>query len=131
MADWRETRMAELEAVVERQAHPIETLPARVEALEERVRRSSKNSSNPPSSDAPKRAKRAPPPTGKRPGGQPSPPKHERPLALPNEVNERVVVKPPSCERCARVERLLTTLMTAVSESETFSTYWSPLGKRH
>ena len=103
MADWRDARIAELEAVVERQARQIEALLARVADLEERLRRSSKNSSKPPSSDGPRKAKRANPPTGKKPGGQPGHPKHERPRAPPDEVTERVVVKPPSCDRCERV----------------------------
>jgi transposase len=109
MADWRDVRIAELErqnaelrALAERQAHQIEALLARVADLEERLRRSSKNSSKPPSSDGPKKAKRTHVPTGRKPGGQPGHPKHERPLAPPDKVNERVVVKPPSCARCER-----------------------------
>ena len=109
MADWRDAKIAELErqnaelrALAERQARQIEALLARVAGLEERLRRSSKNSSKPPSSDGPKKAKRAHRPTGKKPGGQPGHPKHERPPAPPEKVNERVVVKPPSCERCER-----------------------------
>lgn len=109
MADWRDARIAELERqLAERDAQLAERdariaeLERRLAHLEELLRRSSKNSSKPPSSDGPKKTKRPHLPTGRKPGGQPGHPKHERPLAPPDKVNERVVVKPPSCERCAR-----------------------------
>jgi hypothetical protein len=112
MADWRDVRIAELERkLAERDVHlaardvRIADLERRLAHLEERLRRSSKNSSKPPSSDGPKKTKRPHLPTGRKPGGQPGHPKHERPLAPPDKVNERVVVKPPSCERCARLVR--------------------------
>jgi len=109
MVDWRDVRIAELERklaernarIAERDAR-IADLERRLARLEELLRRSSKNSSKPPSSDGPTRAKRAHRPTGRKPGGQPGHPKHERPLAPPEKVNQRVVVKPPSCERCER-----------------------------
>jgi len=110
MADGRDVRIAELERkLAERDAQLAERdariadLERRLAHLEELLRRSSKNSSKPPSSDgAKKRAKRAHRSTGKKPGGQPGHPKHERPLARPETINERVVVKPTACERCAR-----------------------------
>ena len=98
--DWRDERIAELEALVERQARQIEALLARVSKLEEQLRRSSKNSSTPPSSDGPKKTRRPHVPTGKRPGGQPGHPKHERPLAPPEKITERVIVKPSQCGAC-------------------------------
>lgn len=107
MGDWRDERMAELErenaalrATVKQQAHQIDSLLRRVAVLEEQLRRSSTNSSKPPSSDGPKKQKRPHKPTGRKPGGQPGHPKHERPLAPPEKVTERVVVKPTSCEAC-------------------------------
>ena len=56
-------------------------LQARVAELEARLGRNSTNSSKPPSSDSPA-VKRAPPKatSGKRAGGQPGYPKHERAL---------------------------------------------------
>lgn len=100
--DWRDERIAYLEALAERQARQIETLLARVSELEEQLRRSSSNSSKPPSSDGPKKKKNRPlhVPSGKRPGGQPGHPKHERPLAPPDKVTERVIVRPSRCGAC-------------------------------
>jgi len=102
MADWRDVRIAELERQLAERDARIAELERRLAHLEELLRRSSKNSSKPPSSDGPKKAKRAHRPTGKRPGGQPGHPKHERPLAPPEKVSERVEVKPAACERCER-----------------------------
>ncbi|HEU4412124.1 MAG TPA: DUF6444 domain-containing protein [Polyangiaceae bacterium] len=102
MVDWRDARIAELERQLAERDARIAELERRSAHLEELLRRSSKSSSKPPSSDGPKKAKRAHQPTGRKPGGQPGHPKHERPLAPPDKVNERVVVKPPSCERCER-----------------------------
>src|SRR5947209_4477716 len=74
---------------------------ARVADLEARLNRNSTNSSRPPSSDPPA-VKRAPPKpkSGKKPGGPPGHPEHERALAgMPDIVRE---CKPAACRRCAR-----------------------------
>jgi Family of unknown function (DUF6444) len=105
MVDWRDARIAELERQLAERDAQLAELERRLAHLEELLRRSSKNSSKPPSSDGPKKTKRPHWPTGLKPGGQPGHPKHERPLAPPDKVNERVVVKPPSCEWCARPVR--------------------------
>jgi transposase len=76
-------------------------LRARVADLEAKVNQNSTNSSKPPSSDRPG-VKRAPPrpASGKKAGGQPGHPKHERALvAFPDHVRD---CKPTACRRCAR-----------------------------
>jgi transposase len=74
-------------------------LEGRIATLEAKLNQNSSNSSNPPSSDGPQ-VKPAPPktPTGKRRGGQPGHPKHERVILPPDEVVEH---KPTRCRRCA------------------------------
>jgi transposase len=62
MTDWRDARSVELE-------RQLTELERRLAHLEELLRRSSKNSSKPFSSDGPKKTKRPHLPTGKKPGG--------------------------------------------------------------
>jgi transposase len=84
---WLEARVAQLEA--------------RVADLEAKLNQNSTNSSKPPSADPPG-VKRAPPKpkSGKKAGGQPGHPKHERaPVDRPDHVRE---CKPTACRRCAR-----------------------------
>jgi transposase len=79
----------------------VRWLEARVADLEAKLNQNSTNSSRPPSSDPPA-VKRAPPKpkSGKKPGGQPGHPKHERALVgIPDIVRE---CKPAACRRCAR-----------------------------
>ncbi|MDC0710486.1 IS66 family transposase [Stigmatella sp. ncwal1] len=69
--------------------------------LRERQGQNSTNSSRPPSSDAPgtvraKKKKRR----GRRPGGQPGHPKHERALVPKESVDEVVDVLPKHCPQC-------------------------------
>jgi transposase len=70
-------------------ASRVETLSARVAELESRLNQNSSNSSQPPSSDPPS-VKPAPPkpPSGKKRGGQPGHPKHERTILPPDEVHD-------------------------------------------
>lgn len=73
----------------------------RVADLEEQLRKSSQNSSKPPSSDgpaAPPRPKKAP--TGRKPGGQPGHKRHERALVPPEKVREIVECIPERCGDC-------------------------------
>lgn len=77
----------------------LEALTARVAELEAKLNQNSSNSSKPPSSDGP-HVKPAPPkpPSGKRRGGQPGHPRHERVILPPDEVIDH---KPARCRRCA------------------------------
>src|SRR5215203_772309 len=84
---WLEGRVAQLEA--------------RAADVEARLNQNSANSSKPPSSDPPA-IKRAPPrpASGKKAGGQPGHPRHERALVdRPDHVRD---CKPTACRRCAR-----------------------------
>ena len=74
-------------------------LEGRIAALEAKLNQNSTNSSKPPSSDGP-HVKPAPPktPSGKRRGGQPGHPKHERVILPPDRVIDH---RPPRCRRCA------------------------------
>ena len=79
----------------------VRALLERLAALEERVNRTSRNSSQPPSSDppnAPPRPKQ--PPSGGKAGGQQGHPGHGRSLKPVAQVNRLVVVKPISCATC-------------------------------
>ena len=77
----------------------IRYLEARLADLEAKLNQTSANSSKPPSSDGP-HVKPAPPktPSGKRRGGQPGHPKHERVILPPDQVIDH---KPIRCHRCA------------------------------
>jgi transposase len=93
--------IAEQAATIAKLTAQVEALLARVTKLEEQARRSSRNSSQPPSSDGPG----APPartkaPSGRKPGAQEGHDKHERPLVPPDKVNKRVVLRPKRCRGC-------------------------------
>lgn len=103
--DWRDERIEQLLAQNAALVAQVAKLTARVAELEDKLRKSSRNSSNPPSSDGPQvapRPKKAP--TGRGPGGQPGHERHARPLVPPEQVNKRVVLKPRCCGECG--ERL-------------------------
>jgi transposase len=76
---------------------------AALEAALAAAKRTPRNSSRPPSSEHPHakpprdKAKKGP---GKKPGGQPGHPKHERPLIPTEQCQEVVPLKPESCRRC-------------------------------
>ncbi len=76
-------------------------LLARMAALEERLKLSSRTSSKPPSSDGPgqRGGRRPKPPTGRSPGGQPGHKGHWR-EAVAEEALDRIVDCPPSAQ-CA------------------------------
>ena len=81
----------------------IRFLLARIEALEARLNKSSRNSSLPPSTEHP----HAKPPRQKsktkRPrGGQPGHARHERPLLPTDQCDELVPLKPTTCRRCRK-----------------------------
>jgi len=96
-------RIADLEALVRSLLERIAALEAENAALKEKLAKSSRNSSKPPSSDGPKEKaeRRTKKPTGRAAGGQPGHPKHERPAWPAEKVNKRVVLRPKQCEKCA------------------------------
>jgi transposase len=70
-------------------------------ALRVRLSQTSRNSSRPPSSDPPAAPKALPaPPTGRRRGGQPGHPPHQRTLVPPEQVDQVVPHWPVRCRRC-------------------------------
>jgi len=107
--DPRDTRIAQLEAMVaERDARiaelmaKVEALTARVAELEAHLRQDSSNSSRQPSSDGPGTRRQPKRSTGRRPGGQPGHKKHERALLPPEDVQHVVEVVPRECRGCER-----------------------------
>src|ERR1019366_7785512 len=102
--DWRDDRIAELEGKLALRDEQIAGLLARVAELEERLGRSSRNSSKPPSSDGPadRHKRRSKKPSGRAPGGQPGHDKHEHPEVDPEKVSKRIVLRPDRCARCAK-----------------------------
>ena len=111
--DWRDERIEALEAqLVEERARSEQTIAAltaqvdallkRVATLEERLSKSSRNSSKPPSSDGPAvppRPKK--PPSGRKPGGQPGHDRNERELVAVEKVRKSVDCIPDRCGHCA------------------------------
>ena len=92
-----------LAARVEALLEANRALTARVERLEERAGRSSRNSSLPPSADPPGAPPRPPKPSsGRRRGGQPGHPGASRLLAPAGRVDELVEHWPERCGRCGR-----------------------------
>ena len=99
-ADWQATPPA-VRAVVLALLDQTQRLERRVTDLELQLKRHSGNSSRPPSSDPPS----APPrptrtPTGRKRGGQPGHPGHQRALVPPSHVDELVVHRLPACPHC-------------------------------
>jgi transposase len=104
-----EERLAELERkleVAQREVAQLReensALKARVRELEARLRRSSFNSSMPPSADPPWIPKRRKDPTGRRAGGQPGHAGKSRPRFEPGDVDAVVEVAPEACRACGR-----------------------------
>jgi transposase len=108
--DWRDDRIAELEAqlaerdrVIAELRTVVDGLLRRIVDLEARLAQTSSNSSQPPSSDPPG----APPPrrqkrSGKKRGGQPGHKKHERKLLPPEQVTHLQNLKPSHCRGCRK-----------------------------
>ena len=102
--DWRDDRIAEQAATIAELRGMVAGLRERVAKLEEQARRSSRNSSQAPSSDGPG----APParkkgPSGRSPGGQEGHDQHVRPLVPADKVHKRVVLRPERCRGCRAV----------------------------
>jgi len=97
--DWRDDRIAELEAQLAAALAAIASLKEQVRALS----RNSRNSSKAPSSDgpaAPARPKKAP--SGRKPGGQPGHQRHVRPLEPMEKARKVVACVPVRCEQCGK-----------------------------
>jgi len=105
--DWHHTPPA-VQVVVIALWQQVQTLQAQVVALQaevaqlrEQLGRNSQNSSQPPSSDAP-RAPRRPPhtPSGRKPGGQKGHTGHGRKLIPVEQVQRVIDLKPTQCHDC-------------------------------
>ena len=94
--DVLEVRQASMGALEAR----VATLEAMVQALQEQLSQTSRNSSQPPSSDAPQSHRPRRPGGKRRRGGQPGHPGHTRTLIPVAEVQEVVVLKPEQCSGC-------------------------------
>lgn len=91
----------EAQAVFVQMAETIARLERRVTELESRVNKTPQNSSLPPSTQHP-HAKPTPQrqSSGKKTGGQPGHPKHERPLVSTEQCQSVIPLKPKTCRRC-------------------------------
>ncbi len=78
----------------------VATLEGRMQALQEQLNQTSRNSSRPPSSDPPHSERPRRPRSTRRRGGQPGHPGHTRTLVPVDEVDEVVVIKPEQCTHC-------------------------------
>ena len=79
----------------------IRILLAKIAELEARLNKSPRNSSLPPSSEHPHaKPSQQRDKSGRKPGGQPGHPKHERALIPTDQCQAVVTVKPESCRRC-------------------------------
>jgi len=123
-SDWRDERIAELEAEVARKDGELAVRDARIAELEgqvatltsqvaalakqvaelmEKLGRNSRNSHLPPSSDPPgTRGQSGKGPAGRKRGGQPGHGGSRRTLLPPQQVDEVVDLFPSHCEGCAR-----------------------------
>jgi hypothetical protein len=97
-------RLLALEAEVEALRRQVVQLTGTVQELQERLGRTSGNSSQPPSADPPqamgKRLRREP--SGRRPGGQPGHEGQTRVWVPVEEVEVVVPVKPGRCRGCGQ-----------------------------
>lgn len=93
--DWRDDRIAELEAALAKAL-------ARIEALEARLSQSSSNSNQPPSKDTPeqRRAREKSEPSGRKRGGQPGHKPRQREMLPAEKVSRVEDHRPDECERC-------------------------------
>jgi transposase len=78
----------------------VATLEGMMEAVQEQLTQTSRNSSRPPSSDPPHHERPRRPRSQRRRGGQPGHPGHTRTLIPVDEVDEVVVLKPEQCTQC-------------------------------
>ena len=90
----------EAQAYIEALETRVTALVAMVQALQEQLRHTSRNSSRPPSSDPPLPQRPHRPRGQRRRGGQPGHPGSTRTLIPVEEVDEVVVIKPAQCTHC-------------------------------
>jgi transposase len=90
----------EAQAYIEALEAHVAALVAMVQALQEQLHQTSRNSSRPPSSDPPQRQRPSRPRGQRRRGGQPGHPGHTRTLLPVEDVDEVVVLKPAQCTHC-------------------------------
>lgn len=102
--DWERTPRSVQEAFVQLVAR-VEKLKAIVRDLLDRLGTNSSNSSKPPSSDPPwaKPGRRKNHPSGRRRGGQPGHPPHQRQVLPPEAVTETYDYRPTVCSHCDRL----------------------------
>src|SRR5215471_13276810 len=91
-----EARQASMGALTAR----VATLEALVQALQDQLNQTSRNSSRPPSSDPPQYERPRRPRSKRRRGGQPGHPGHTRTLLPVEAVDAVVVLKPEACPQC-------------------------------
>jgi transposase len=90
-----------MSAMVEYYEQCIAKLEAEVRELTVRLNQTSQNSSKPPSSDGPHVKRKPPKPaSGRKPGGQPGHPPHQRALVPIDDVDTVITCKPDQCRRC-------------------------------
>jgi len=78
----------------------VATLEALVQALQDQLNQTSRNSSRPPSSDPPQLHRPRRPASKRRRGGQPGHPGSTRSLCAVDDVDALVVLKPTQCAGC-------------------------------
>lgn len=100
-ADVVECTPPEVIRLLQQLVQRVEQLEAENRDLKARLRRNSTNSSQPPSTDPPNHKRKPPEPkSGRKRGGQPGHPRHERPLVPPEQVDEFIDCRPPRCAAC-------------------------------
>jgi transposase len=96
---WEQTP-PEAQAYIRALEARVATLEGMMQALQNQLNQTSRNSSRPPSSDPPQSERPRRPRSPRRRGGQPGHPGHTRPLVPVDEVDEVVVLKPEQCPHC-------------------------------
>jgi len=96
---WERT-LPEAQAYIRALEARVVTLEGMMQALQEQLNQTSRNSSRPPSSDPPHSERPRRPRSTRRRGGQPGHPGHTRTLVPVDEVDEVVVIKPAQCTQC-------------------------------